>query len=51
MIVKQANKNEIETKVISGDTITKYYYSIDSEEGQALILEYDLIIDPEMKEF
>ena len=51
MIVKQANKNEIETMVINGDTFIKHYYPIDSEKGQALISEYDLIIDPDMQEF
>jgi len=51
MIVKQANKNEIETCVINDNTVIKHYYPIDSEKGQALILEYNLVIDPEMEEF
>ena len=51
MIVKQANKNEIVVAVNSEDTVTKYYYSIDSEEGQKLIKEYHLVINPEIDEF
>ena len=51
MNIKQVDAERIETCAINGDTVIKHYYPIDSEKGQALILEYNLVIDPEMEEF
>ena len=50
-MIKQVDKNRLEITTTNGDTVTKLYIKIDSEKGQALILEHDLIIDPDMSEF
>jgi len=55
MNIKQVDQDRIETTIEttkSGEPhFVKKYYPITSKQGQELIKEHKLIIDPDMKEF
>ena len=51
-MIKQIDKNRLEiTENINSNTVKKTYILIDSEEGQKLIEEHNLVINPEIEEF
>ena len=49
-MIKQVDKTRLEITTTNSDTVTKLYIKIDSEEGQKLIKEHNLVIDPDMIE-
>ena len=50
-MIKQVDKTRLEITTTNGDTVTKLYIKIDSEKGQKLIKEHNLVINPEIEEF
>ena len=50
IIIKQLSKTELEHSETVGDVTTKHNVMIDSDEGAALILSENIIIDPEIVE-
>jgi len=51
MNVKQEDKTRLVIVTTEGDTVTKTYILIDSEEGQELIESENIPIDPDIEEF
>ena len=51
-MIKQIDKDRLETtENINSNTVKKTYILIDSEEGQKLIKDHDLVINSEIEEF
>ena len=50
-MIKQISKKQIVINTITDKETRQRYINIDSEEGQALILEHNLVINPEIEEF